>query len=82
MSVPPPIPSPIRSIIFYGRSAGGIRLSTGKALLERVENAHRQAEEWLNAHPDIEILTISNGSATSGDTANAVFVTVWYRDKS
>ncbi|WP_193213356.1 hypothetical protein [Luteolibacter marinus] len=80
MATPPPLPavSGIRHAIFIGQFAGGIRLAGPKLLLEQIEDAHRKAEAWMNSHPGIEIVSISNGSASSGDNASAVFVTVWY----
>ena len=66
MNEPPPLPRRIRNAIFYGRAAGGIRLDGRKVLIERIEDAHRQAEQWLAAwaresqstrqHSDVENL--------------------------
>ncbi|MCW1886949.1 hypothetical protein OKA04_19575 [Luteolibacter flavescens] len=82
MATPPPFPvdSSIRHRIFHGQAAGGIRFNTAKALIERIDDAHRKAEEWLRRQPGIEVITISSGSATDGGAANAFFVTVWYRE--
>lgn len=68
-------------MIFYGRVKAGIRLSGPKLLVERIEDAHQQASEWLTANPELEILSISNGAHDSSG-ANAVYITVWYRAKS
>ena len=80
MSEPPPLPRRIRSAIFYGRMAGGIRFDGSKLLAEKIEDAHRQAEEWLASRPELEIISITNGHTASGEWINMVFVTVWYRE--
>jgi hypothetical protein len=84
MPTPPPLPaaSAIQHQIFYGQAAGGIRLAAGKYLVEKIEDAHQKAEAWLRSRPDIEVFTISSGSASTGDTVNAFFITVWYRERS
>jgi hypothetical protein len=84
MNNPPPLPAlnAIKPEIFYGQTGGGLRLNPAKSLIERIADAHRKAQEWLARRPDIEIISISNGSAASGDVANAVFVTVWYRERA
>jgi hypothetical protein len=58
---------------------GGIRLDGSKVLIERIEDAHRQAEQWLATNPELEVISISNGHASSGESVNTVFVTIWYR---
>ena len=84
MKIPPPLPaaSAIEHQIFYGQAAGGIRLAGAKVVIERIEDAHKKAEAWLRTRPDIEVITISSGSASLGDAVNAFFVTVWYRQRS
>lgn len=83
MNTPPPLPTPaIQHQIFHGQAAGGIRLAGGKVVMERIEDAHQKAEAWLRSRPDVEIITISSGSASLGDAVNAFFVTVWYRERS
>ncbi|GAA5484493.1 hypothetical protein [Haloferula sargassicola] len=80
MTPPPPLPRPLRHAIFYGRAAGGIRFDGPKVVIEQIKDAHQQAEQWLAGRPNLEVLTISNGSASNGNAVNAVFVTVWYRE--
>lgn len=82
MKAPPPLPSSsaIQHQIFYGQAAGGFRLAGAKVVVERIEDAHQKAEAWIRSRPDIEIITISSGSAALGDAVNAFFVTVWYRE--
>jgi hypothetical protein len=84
MPTPPPLPSAsaIQHQIFYGQAAGGIRLTGGKYLVEKIEDAHQKAEAWLRTRPDLEVISISSGSASTGETVNAFFVTVWYRERS
>ena len=84
MKTPPPLPAAtaIQHEIFYGQAEGGLRFAVGKVVIERIEDAHHKAEAWLRTRPDIEIITISSGSASYGDVANAFFVTVWYRERS
>ncbi|MFD2304726.1 hypothetical protein [Roseibacillus ishigakijimensis] len=72
------MPKPIRHRIFYGRSQGGLRLIGGKVVTERIQDAHRQAEEWLNEHPSLELVSISSAFGNQSDIS-AAFVTVWYR---
>lgn len=84
MKIPPPLPSAsaIQHQIFYGQAAGGFRLAGTKVVVERIEDAHQKAEAWLRTRPDIEIITISSGSASYGELATAFVVTVWYRERS
>lgn len=84
MNTPPPLPAAtaVQHRIFHGQAAGGIRLMGGKYLIEKIEDAHQKAEAWLRSRPDIEVITISSGSASTGETVNAFFVTVWYRERS
>ena len=84
MKTPPPLPAAgaIQHQIFYGQAAGGIRLAGGKVVVERIEDAHHKAEAWLRSRPDIDIISISSGSAALGDAVNSFFVTVWYRERS
>ncbi|MGB6222904.1 hypothetical protein [Haloferula sp.] len=78
--IPPPLPtsSDVSFEVFYGQAKGGIRLDGTKVLVERIQDAHQKAAVWLNRHPGIEILSITNGSHDSSG-ANAVFITIWYR---
>ena len=84
MKTPPPLPSAsaLQHQIFYGQAAGGFRLAGAKVVVERIEDAHQKAQAWLHTRPDIEVITISSGSASLGDAVNAFFVTVWYRERS
>jgi hypothetical protein len=83
MPTPPPLPAAaIQHQIFYGQAVGGIRLAGGKYLVEKIEDAHQKAEAWLRTRPELEVITISSGSASTGETVNAFFVTVWYRERS
>ena len=78
---PPPIPA-YRSLdyrIFYGTSGRGFSLAGSKVLIERIESCHQQARDWLRQQSGIEVISIVPASAASGDTANATYVTVWYR---
>lgn len=78
--IPPPLPtsSDISYEVFYGQARGGIRLAGPKVLVERIQDAHQKAAAWLNHHPGIEILSITNGSHDSSG-AHAVYITIWYR---
>jgi hypothetical protein len=83
VKAPPPLPaaSSIRHQIFYGQEAGGFRLARDKIVFERIEDAHRKAEAWLRTRPQVEVLSISSGSASFGDDVDEFFVTVWYRER-
>ena len=81
----PPSPhtaSAIQHKIFYGQEEEGFRLTGTKIVFERIEDAHRKAEAWLRTRPEIEVITISSGSASLGDEVSEFFVTVWYRERS
>lgn len=80
MNEPPPSPRRIRSKIFYGRARGGLRFDGAKVLIEQIEDAHRQAEQWLDLNPGFDVISITNGHAASGEAVKAVYVTVWYRE--
>lgn len=84
MKIPPspPAASAIQHKIFYGQEAEGFRLARDKIVFERIEDAHRKAEAWLRTRPEIEVITISSGSASLEDEVSEFFVTVWYREHS
>jgi len=73
---------PYRSLdyrIFYGTTGGGLRLTGPKLLIERIESCHDQARDWLREQSGIEVVSIVPTSAASGETVNATYVTVWFR---
>ena len=77
---PPPIPQPFAHRIFYGRAKkSGPRLASPKEVSEKIQDAHQQVEEWLNANRSIEVISISNGFVDQSG-AHATFITVWYRE--
>ncbi|MFC7336116.1 hypothetical protein ACFQY0_02915 [Haloferula chungangensis] len=43
-------------------------------------DAHIQARDWINANLHLEIVSITSGNPSSGDTINATTVTVWHRE--
>ena len=77
---PPPLPKPVDFRIFYGRSTGGIRRITPDFLQEKVVDAHIQARDWINENPHLEIISITSGDASAGDSLNLTAVTVWHRE--
>lgn len=74
MDTPPPLPAlkrPIQFVTFQGRD---IPVTSKSQYFVKLQSAQQAAADWLNANPDIEIITIE--SSTS-DLLCAV--TVWYR---
>jgi hypothetical protein len=69
---PPPIQRPIRRAEFKKQ----LRFRLGKARFDYalIQDAHTQAETWINANPSIEIIQID----TFHSFITAITV-VWYR---
>jgi len=66
-------PRPVRFVSFEGHSKT-VRLAGPSLHMERLEGAQQAAADWMNEHPEIEIITIR-----SHVTDLLAIVTVWYR---
>jgi hypothetical protein len=75
MESPPPLPpstTPIKRAVF--REGRRIRMGNVTFDYELIEKSHAKAEEWINAHPSIEVVQIQTfHSSLTGITV------VWHR---
>ncbi len=73
MPTPPPLPQ--RSGIQYAHfEASKVGLHTASFDRERMEEARRQAIEWINQHPEVEVISIDSCFGNL-----LAIVTVWYQ---
>jgi hypothetical protein len=73
-ATPPPlpkIPDPINFVRFEGEHVGFHNAEHDRTRLDR---AQRQAQEWINQHPQHEIVSINSSFGHL-----IAIVTVWYR---
>ena len=68
----PPLPKPIKYAHFEF-AKNGIHTAAGYDR-DRIENARKQALEWINENPHLDIITIDSSFGQM-----LAIVTVWYR---
>jgi len=70
-SSPPPLPKPVKYAHFEATKNG---IHTAGFDRERIETARKQALEWINKNPQVDIISIDSSFGNM-----LAIVTVWYR---